>query len=99
LLPSGYEDFFRAIGAALDQHQAESITIAEFATVFAIGGHLTVDTADQPAFGGLQWILHKDEIRQVLDEGYRRRQAHNRPSGSVLDRIFGRPGQSQAASA
>lgn len=99
LLPSGYEDFLRAIGAALDQHEAESITIAEFASVIVVGGNTKADTPEQISLGGLQWILQRDEILQVLDEGYRRREARNRPSDSVLDRIFGRPGQPHFASA
>jgi DNA-binding response OmpR family regulator len=100
LLPSGYEDFLRAIGAALDRHKAEAITIAEFSSVIVVGGSAQVDNSTQTTVGNLQWILHKDEVLQLLDEGYRRRKkAENPHPGSVLDRIFGRQANLHAATA
>ncbi len=100
LLPSGYEDFLRAIGAALDRHQAEAVTVAEFASVIVVGGSAKLDTSAHTTVGNLQWILQQDDIKQVLDEGYRqRRRAQIRQPGSVLDRIFGRQAQSQAVTA
>lgn len=102
LLPSGYEDFMRAIGAALDRHKAESISVAEFSSVVVVGGSVKVDNSTQTTVGNLQWILEKDDVLQLLDEGYRRRRKaekpHNEPA-SVLDRIFGRQAKLQAATA
>ncbi len=99
LLPSGYEDFLRAIGAALDRHKAESISVAEFASVIVVGGSAKVDTSVQTTVGNLQWILQKDDILQILDEGYRRRAKTQNQQGSVLNRIFGRQASFQAVTA
>jgi len=100
LLPSGYEDFFRAIGAALDDHKAEAISVSEFSTVMVIGGNVQVENSTQTTVGNLQWILQADDITQVLDEGYRRRKSSGTvPGNSVLDRIFGRQGSLQSSAA
>ncbi len=102
LLPSGYEDFLRAIGAALDQHEAETVTISEFASIIVVGGSARLDNTARTTVGNLQWILKKDDIDQILDEGYRRRRKVETPKdqpGSVLDRIFGRPSQFRAVTA
>lgn len=100
LLPTGYEDFLRAIGAALDRHQAEAVTVAEFASVIVVGGSAKLDTPANTTVGNLQWILEQDDIKQVLDAGYRqRKRAQTQQTGSVLDRIFGRQAQTQAATA
>ncbi len=99
LLPSGYEDFLRAIGSALDRHEAESVTVAEYESVIVIGGNAKVDNSQQTVVGNLQWILKKDDILQILDEGYRRRRtAAKRGQSGVLDRIFGNPSHVQASS-
>ncbi len=100
LFPSGYEDFMRAIGASLDRHGVDAVTIAEFNDIVVVGGNLKLDTSGRPAIGGLQWVLRADDIKQVLDAGYqRRRPGKQYQPGSVLDRIFGRQDSSHAASA
>jgi CheY-like chemotaxis protein len=91
LLPSGYEDFFRAVGAAIDRNKADSVSITEFSSMIVIGGNVRVENSTQTTLGNLQWVLQAEDIAQVLDEGYRRRTASGKPSGSsVVDRIFGR---------
>jgi CheY-like chemotaxis protein len=91
LLPSGYEDFFRAIGAALDQNKADSVSISEFSSMVVVGGNVRVENSAHTTLGNLQWVLHAEDIAQILDEGYRRRAALGKPAGnSVVDRIFGR---------
>jgi CheY-like chemotaxis protein len=91
LLPSGYEDFFRAIGAALDRNKADSVSISEFSNMIVVGGNTRVENSAHTTLGNLQWLLHAEDIAQILDEGYRRRAATSKPSGnSVVDRIFGR---------
>ncbi len=82
LLPSGYEDFLRAIGQALDQHPAEAIAVAEYAQMIIVTGLTKLDTAMQTSLGGVEWILRADEIQQVLDQSFRRRQAGDRSSGT-----------------
>jgi CheY-like chemotaxis protein len=91
LLPSGYEDFFRAIGSALDRNKADSVSISEFSSMIVVGGNVRVENSAHTTLGNLQWVLQAEDIAQILDEGYRRRAATGKPSGnSVVDRIFGR---------
>ena len=91
LLPSGYEDFFRAIGAALDRHKADSISISEFASMIVVGGNTQLDNSATTTLGNLQWLLQAEDIARILDEGFRRRAATDKPAGnSIVDRIFGR---------
>lgn len=91
LLPSGYEDFFRAIGSALDQNKADSVSISEFSSMVVVGGNVRVENSAHTTLGNLQWVLPAEDIAQILDEGYRRRAATGNSSGnSVVDRIFGR---------
>jgi hypothetical protein len=100
LLPSGYEDFFRAMGAALDEHKAEAVSISEFASVIVIGGNAHVENSTETPVGKLQWVLQADDISEILDEGYRRRKSSGKTQGSsVVDRIFGRQGSNQASTA
>jgi hypothetical protein len=44
LLPTGYEDTFRALGFGLDQRIAESIVVAELPSLFAVSGFEPVVT-------------------------------------------------------
>ncbi len=100
LFPSGYEDFMRAIGAALDRHGVDAVTISEFTNIVVVGGNLKFDTPEMPAVGGLQWVLKAEDITQILDAGYQRRRSGKQyKTGSVLERIFGRPDSTHAASA
>ncbi len=93
LLTSGYEDFLRALGAELDRHAAESITITELVSVVAVGGNARLATSAQAVVGNLQnlqWILQSDAIQELLDEDYKLRSKSGGPQGqpsSVLNRI------------
>jgi CheY-like chemotaxis protein len=91
LLPSGYEDFFRAVGSAIDRNKADSVSISEFGSMVVIAGNVRVENSAHTTLGNLQWVLQAEDIAQLLDEGYRRRAASGKTSGnSVVDRIFGR---------
>ncbi|HEX3722313.1 MAG TPA: response regulator [Nitrolancea sp.] len=99
LLPSGYEDFFRAIGAALDDHKADAVSVSEFSSIIVVSGNVQVENSTQTTVGNLQWVLQAEDVTQILDEGYRRRKSSGKAqSGSVLDRIFGRQEPIQASS-
>lgn len=91
LLPSGYEDFFRAIGSALDRNKADSVSVSEFASIVVVGGNSRAENSAHTTLGNLQWVLQAEDIARVLDESFGRRGAPDKPSGnSIVDRIFGR---------
>jgi hypothetical protein len=73
LLPTGYEDFLRALGHRMDTQFAEAITITELDSFIAVGGVAKVETSGQTGFGPLQWLLRADDITYLLDDAFRRR--------------------------
>ncbi|HLT19009.1 MAG TPA: response regulator [Thermomicrobiales bacterium] len=81
LLPTGYEDFLRAVGYELDQRAAEAITISELDDLAVVSGVGRVDEYGVTRFGPLQWLLRRPDVERLLDEAYRRRAPV--PAGSV----------------
>jgi hypothetical protein len=77
LLPTGYEDFLRAIGYRLDEHAAEATTISELDELVVVGGVGRVDEFGNTRYGPLQWLLREAEIGFLLNEAYRRRDPHS----------------------
>jgi hypothetical protein len=73
MLPTGYEDFLRAIGYRLDEHAAEATTISELDELVVVGGVGRVDEFGNTRYGPLQWLLREAEISFLLNEAYRRR--------------------------
>lgn len=90
-MPTGYENFLRALGHWLDQHLAEAVTISELGDFVAVGGVAKVDATGQTTVGPLQWLLREDDTTYMLDEAYRRR-ALQQKNRSMLGRIAGRRG-------
>ena len=73
LLPTGYEDFLRALGYRLDLQRAEAITVTELGGFVAVGGLSTVETYQQTTIGPFQVLLRSEDIMALLDEAFRRR--------------------------
>lgn len=73
LLPTGYEDFLRALGHRFDSQFAEAVTVTELDSFIAVGGVAKVDASGQTGFAPLQLLLRADDIAFILDEGFRRR--------------------------
>jgi hypothetical protein len=72
-LPTGYEDFLRALGYELDQRKAEAITVTEFDGVVAVGCVALVSRDGRVGFGPFQELLSQEDIRKLLDAAFRRR--------------------------
>ena len=73
LLPTGYEDFLRALGYKLDTDMAEAITVSELAGMIAAGGVMPIDTSNALTIAPMQWLLRADNIKFLLDDAFRRR--------------------------
>lgn len=87
LLPTGYEDFLRALGYRLDTQFAEAVTVTELDSFVAVGGVAKVDASGQTGLAPLQWLLRNDDIAFMLDEAFRRRApAVESRAGSFLRR-------------
>ena len=73
LLPTGYEDFLRALGYRLDEQQAEAITVAELDGFVAVGGLVRVEEYARTGIAPFQTLLRAEDIVALLDEAFRRR--------------------------
>lgn len=83
LLPTGYEDFLRALGHRLDTQFSEAVSISELDSFVAVGGVARTDGFNRTSLSPLQWLLRNDDITYLLDEAFRRRApvaASRRPS-------------------
>lgn len=72
-LPTGYEDFLRAVGYELDQRKAEAITITEFDRAVAIGGVALLAQGGDYGLGPFQEVLTAEDIGYMLDAAFKRR--------------------------
>jgi DNA-binding NarL/FixJ family response regulator len=81
LLPTGYEDYLRMVGARLDAQLAEAVTIAELDGFVAVGGITRVDETGQTTVGPFQWLQRDADISYLLDEAYHRRSQPARRGG------------------
>lgn len=88
LLPTGYEDFLRALGYQLDERLAEAITITELDAFVVVAGVGQADGEGAHALAPFQQLLRQDDIAFLLDAAFGRRVKVSRPSS--LSRLFGR---------
>lgn len=91
LLPTGYEDFLRALGYRFDQRLAEAITVTELGTIVAVGGIERADGYEKSVVVPFQELMRDDDIVYLLDEAYRRRRAAPSPTlATRLGNVLGR---------
>jgi DNA-binding NarL/FixJ family response regulator len=75
LMPTGYEDFLRALGFRLDEMKAESISITEFADCVGIQGRSDQGASLGPLLAPFEIFMTRDDIELMLDEAFKRRGA------------------------
>lgn len=91
LLPTGYEDFLRALGHRLDERHAEAITIAELTDFVAAGGLGHFEGYERTGIAPFQWLLRPPDIVALLNEAFNRRAAPpTEPKRGRLDRFVNR---------
>jgi hypothetical protein len=73
LLPTGYEDFLRALGHRLDEEYAEAVTVTELDGFVAVGGVGLAAAHGRSTAAPFQWLLRPDDVAALLDEAFRRR--------------------------
>ncbi|MBA3943352.1 MAG: response regulator [Herpetosiphonaceae bacterium] len=79
LLPTGYEDFLRALGYRFDAKVAEAITVAELDRFIVIGGVALVEGTVQQSLAPFQAFLQPDDILSIVNEAVRRRSTQQQP--------------------
>lgn len=73
LLPTGYEDFLRALGHDLDQRNATGVLISELRNVVVVSGVEPGVVTGNPALVPFEDQLRPNDIERLLDEAFRRR--------------------------
>ncbi len=74
LLPTGYEDFFRALGFLLDNQSATSITVLELNTHVLVTGKQPVrNSVSQTPMQIFERYLTTDDMQKLLDDAFQRR--------------------------
>jgi DNA-binding NarL/FixJ family response regulator len=75
LLPTGSEDFLRALGYRLDKGFAEMVTIIELANYIVVGGAAPQGGTKGGKLVPFEWFLRGQEIEALLNDAYKRRGA------------------------
>jgi DNA-binding NarL/FixJ family response regulator len=73
LLPTGYEDFLRALGHRLDSGNMTAVTITELEPLIAVGGVAPLEIGEGTALTPFYELLQSEHIKYLLDEAFRRR--------------------------
>jgi hypothetical protein len=87
LVPTGYEDFLRALGYLLDDISAESIVITELKDVVAVGGRGVNDARHAVALEPFQMFLKYNDIEYMLDEAFMRRRERGNPEQAPQETV------------
>jgi hypothetical protein len=86
LIPTGYEDLFRAVGRKLDDHVAEAVAFSEYSEGVIVSGQAKNEAAAHIAPLPFEWVLDADGIAKLLDEAYRLRTAAPAAQPGLLKR-------------
>lgn len=82
LLPTGYEDFFRALGYLLDNQSAIGITVIELDAHLLVAGQQPSDSiAGHKSLRNFERYLSANDIQKLLDDAFNRRADKPRRSG------------------
>ncbi|MGH2390550.1 MAG: response regulator [Chloroflexota bacterium] len=73
LLPTGYEDFLRALGHRLDIGNMEAVTVTELEPLIVVGGIAPLEIGADTALSPFYELLQSEHIKYLLDEAFRRR--------------------------
>ncbi len=76
LIPTGYEDLFRAIGYELDQRVAESIVLSELPSFLALSGYEPVFGLGEPTYQQFSDAIGAEEVALILQRAVSRRGTH-----------------------
>lgn len=78
VLPTGYEDFFRALGRWLDLRHGSAIQIAELDELVVVSGLCRRGNDVSVQSRSFQLLLGAEEIKELLDGAFRRRAVTDR---------------------
>lgn len=95
LLPTGYQDFLRALGFRLDEMLSEAISILELPDRFIVGGMYKSEATLGTHIEEFQLHLDQNDIEYMLNEAYRRRGSKNgnveaQPKPTTMQQILKR---------
>ncbi|HVA91029.1 MAG TPA: response regulator [Chloroflexota bacterium] len=90
LLPTGYEDFLRALGHRLDVGGREAVTITELEPLIAVGGIAPLDQSGTFTPGPFYELLQLEHIKFILDEAFGRRANQRATTRATFERLMER---------
>lgn len=80
VLPTGYQDFLRALGFLLDNQSAIGVTIVELESHFLVTGlEPSKSVAGHNAIRQFERYLTREDIQQLLDDAFNRRHGTHGP--------------------
>jgi hypothetical protein len=90
LLPTGYEDFLRALGHRLDLAGMEAITVTELEPLIAVGGIAPLDQSGTFTPGPFYELLQSEHIKFILNEAFGRRSSQQASQRLAFERLMER---------
>jgi hypothetical protein len=88
LLPTGYEDFLRALGNWLDEQTAHWVSIHEFKERIVVSAQIPRVTFRSTTMEAVETSFEPDDIVTLVDAAYRRRGSGRR---GFIRRLIGGP--------
>jgi DNA-binding response OmpR family regulator len=86
LLPTGYEDAWRAIGRALDEREAKDVTIVELEQRVVVSGRQQTNGYHESSYERFEWMLEAEDLKALVDQAFYQRddgrRAHPASSGT-----------------
>jgi len=73
LLPTGYEDFLRALGHRLDQRLARGVVVTECPSMVVVTGDEQSHTSTQAPYRVFEDLLRPQDVTALLDQAFSRR--------------------------
>lgn len=87
LVPTGYEDVFRAIGRRLDDQLAEAVTLSELSASIVVSGLAKSNGSAHAALSPFEWTYDADDVAHILNDAFRQRTAEPAPQPGLLRRL------------
>jgi CheY-like chemotaxis protein len=87
LMPTGYEDFLRALGHRLDSNRLQAVTVTELAPLIAVGGLIPIDNSNETTLIPYYELLQAEQIKYLLYDGFRRRRMQRSGNRRNIARI------------
>jgi hypothetical protein len=77
ICPTGYEDFFRALGYELEEDQAKGVVVQELPDLMVVTYLHLGSSSDSYVWEPKSVLLNAAQVEEMLDKGFRRRDSES----------------------